>query len=167
MGGSLYSPAVHVLDFFRHLLGDVVRVHALAAPQVLDNQDYADTVTVSMQFASGAFGCLVDTYAQPLASCGGDIVCQYGGAGFDLPPRGANRRIEYQVRGNEKVTLSIKGVSALDPVSHELRSFAQWVLHDKPPFIAPEDGLKAVEIIEAAYLSIERGEAVRLPLPRH
>jgi predicted dehydrogenase len=48
----------------------------------------------------------------------------------------------------------------------ELGSFVEWVMHDAEPILTAWDGLRAVEIIDAAYQSIALRRAIDLPLPR-
>jgi predicted dehydrogenase len=48
----------------------------------------------------------------------------------------------------------------------ELRSFIDWVTTGVEPILTGWDGLRAVEIIDAAYLSIAQKRPVELPLPR-
>ena len=48
----------------------------------------------------------------------------------------------------------------------ELTSFADWILRDREPVLTGWDGLRCVEIMEAAYLSARTGRQVELPLPR-
>ena len=49
----------------------------------------------------------------------------------------------------------------------EWSSFAAWVLRDEPPVLTGEDGLRCVEILQAAYLSAAIGARVDLPLNRN
>ncbi|MFZ2100755.1 MAG: Gfo/Idh/MocA family oxidoreductase, partial [Oricola sp.] len=42
----------------------------------------------------------------------------------------------------------------------ELKSFIDWVEGGDPPLLKAEDGLKAIEIVEAAYQSIATGRTV-------
>jgi hypothetical protein len=49
---------------------------------------------------------------------------------------------------------------------HERSSFAGWVLNDTPPVLTGEDGLRCVEILQAAYISAETSASVDRPLAR-
>jgi len=51
-------------------------------------------------------------------------------------------------------------------VNAELESFIQWVTRDAEPILTAWDGLRAVEIIDAAYQSIAQRRVIDLPLPR-
>ena len=46
----------------------------------------------------------------------------------------------------------------------EIRSFLEWITEVTEPVVTAQDGRAAVEMVQAAYLSIERGAPVRLPL---
>lgn len=46
----------------------------------------------------------------------------------------------------------------------ELESFVAWVRHAAEPVLTATEGLQAVEIVEAAYRSIEEKERIALPL---
>jgi predicted dehydrogenase len=48
----------------------------------------------------------------------------------------------------------------------ELQSFVDWINRDAEPILTGWDGLRAVEIIDAAYLSIAERCSIQLPLPR-
>jgi predicted dehydrogenase len=48
----------------------------------------------------------------------------------------------------------------------ELQSFIDWVNHDAEPVLTAWDGLRAVEIIDAAYQSIAEKRPIPLPLPQ-
>jgi predicted dehydrogenase len=51
-------------------------------------------------------------------------------------------------------------------VRAELQSFIDWVAHGTEPILTAWDGLRAVEIIDAAYQSIAQKRPIPLPLPR-
>ena len=54
----------------------------------------------------------------------------------------------------------------VEAYTREFSSFADWVLKGTEPVLTGWDGLRCVEIMEAAYLSAYRGREVQLPLPR-
>ena len=53
------------------------------------------------------------------------------------------------------------------PMAGETAAFVEDVVRDREPLVTPEQALLAMEVYTAADLSIERGEAVHLPLPRN
>ncbi|HID95419.1 MAG TPA: hypothetical protein EYP53_05100 [Candidatus Latescibacteria bacterium] len=46
----------------------------------------------------------------------------------------------------------------------ELEHFCDCILNDKTPLVTGEDGRKAIEAINAVYLSSQTGQKIRLPL---
>jgi predicted dehydrogenase len=60
-GGQVVEQATHVLDLARVLAGEVVGVHACAAPSSDPSRDVADATTAVLTFASGAVGTLAAT----------------------------------------------------------------------------------------------------------
>ncbi|MCX7931902.1 MAG: hypothetical protein N2588_05055, partial [Rhodovarius sp.] len=53
------------------------------------------------------------------------------------------------------------------PMAGETAAFIEDVVFGREPLVTPEQALVAMEVYTAADLSIERGEPVSLPLPRH
>ena len=45
-----------------------------------------------------------------------------------------------------------------------MRAFVDSIVEGKPPAVSGEDGLKAQELIQGAYLSMQTGRWVDLPL---
>jgi predicted dehydrogenase len=175
-GGLLYWAGVHDIDTLRHLFGEVSRVFAVTGPKVHPEvSDQEDSIAVTLEFASGMIGTLqVSTYF-PMAdyhtSFAFQIVGEHGGIAYDRQRRTITAQI-----GDEAPT-----EIALQPYNDqytpnedakvayllEWSSFADWVLHDAPPVLTGEDGLRCVEILQAAYISADTGSPVDLPLDRH
>lgn len=47
----------------------------------------------------------------------------------------------------------------------EVMGFVNCIVHDKPPPVTAEEGLKVLEIVDAVYESSKTGKAVKFPLP--
>jgi len=175
-GGLLYWAGVHDVDTLRHLFGEVSRVFAVIGPKVLPEvSDQEDSIAVTLEFADGMIGSLqVSTYfpmARYHTSFGYRVVGEHGGIDFDAQ----RRTITTQLEGEAPTEISLppysddytSGDDAAGAYELEWSSFAGWVLHDRPPVLTGEDGLRCVEILQAAYISAETGEPVELPLDRH
>jgi predicted dehydrogenase len=52
-----------------------------------------------------------------------------------------------------------------NPYDGQLAEFCNAILEGRPPAITGEDGLKAQEVVQGAYLSMRDGRWVDLPLP--
>lgn len=166
-GGLLHWAGVHDIDTIRHLLGEVTEVFAMESPKVdPDLTDYSDAISVMMKFASGATGSLqVSTFfnmASYRTSFGYDIVCENGGMAYD--PR--QIAIHHQLFGQPMETTFFEGYGHDVAFDQEMSSFAGWILRDEAPVLTGEDGLRCVEIMQAAYISAAEGGTVRLPLDR-
>jgi predicted dehydrogenase len=93
---------------------------------------------------------------------GYDIVCENGGMAYD--PR--QIAVHHQLYGQPMETTFFEGYGHDIAFVREWSSFAGWVLRDEAPVLTGEDGLRCVEIIQAAYISAVEGGPVGLPLDR-
>lgn len=160
-GGLLFMVSVHELDLLRSILGEPETIYALAAPKIRDEIDFEDLIMVTLGFKSGAIGSLHASMSAALGCYDGKIICRRGALLFSL----SGQTIEYQAEGKEKVVLGAKDLEGIeDGYRHELRSFVEWVTKGIKPVLTAQDGRNAIEMAQAAYLSIERGAPVELPL---
>ncbi len=164
-GGMLSWNGVHDLDFMRCICGDVARVRALQSLKTHKQHDYPDMVFVEMQFASGAIGSFRGAFYFPLVSeresSSVRIVCERGGIAYE----GAQISVRYSDHGGELETKEFPEYGFESAYRMELSSFIRWITNNESPVVSWEDGLKCVEIMEAAYLSLNTGNWVDLPLP--
>lgn len=164
-GGLLFWAGVHDFDTIRNLMGEVSRVHAVTGPKLSSSvTDYEDSIAVNLNFASGAIGSVQVSTFYPMAtyrtSFDYEIVCEHGGIAYD------SRRvaIHHQLYEQPMQTTFFEGYGHDVAYDEEWSSFAAWVLRDEPPILTGEDGLRCIEIMQAAYVSVATGEAVDLPL---
>ena len=168
-GGLLYWAGTHDVDTIRHYLGEVDTVSAMAGPKVFPNvTDYDDAIAVNLRFRSGALGSLQVTTAFPMAtyrtSFSYQIACEHGGIAYD--PRQV--AVHYAAHDGPMQTTFFEGYGFEEAFDTEWDSFAAWVLRDEAPVLTGEDGLRAVEIMQAAYMSVEEGgRPISLPLDCH
>ena len=167
-GGLLHWAGVHDVDTIRYLLGEVEEVSAFESVKVdHDLSDYSDAISVSMRFASGAVGSLQVSTLYPMGTYrtafGFDIVCENGGMSYD--PRKV--AVHHQLHDRPMQTTFFEGYGHDVAFVREWSSFAGWVLRDETPVLTGEDGLRCVEIIQAAYISVAEGARVTLPLDRN
>ena len=166
-GGLLHRVGVHDVDFMRAILGDVETVSAVSARKVTGEADYDECMAVLLRFRSGTIGSLQAGFRfGPLRfreSCAPWVQCTRGGI----------RMAMFQDHidlfwGADPEHLTHE---RFDDLGHdaayrgELSSFADWVLDGKTPVLSWEEGLRCVEVMEAAYRSAELGgQPVTLPL---
>ena len=162
-GGAAADHIVHVADLLRWYLGsEVVEVYA-EVNDVFYSREVSDVETgglVMLTFANGTFATIDFSWSKPAN------YPTWGGLTMEL------------VGENGLVTLDpFKQVAA---VYHQQKSprWAYWgsdanqamiaefvaaIREGRQPAITGEDGLRAVEIVQAAYRSAEQGQPVRLP----
>ena len=164
-GGVTMAQTIHFAYLCRFLMGDVQHVTSLHGRRLVAGMEDEDTAVILLQFASGSLGELTSTFAQ-----------QAGGH--------EHRVTVYGTQGTATATHSRLQVAAPalygDALPHEallledtmhadftavLADFARAALGEGPSAVSALDGLRAVEIIEAAALAARERRVVDLPLP--
>lgn len=162
-GGNLMEVNAHEIDFMRFVMGNVVQVYAVGGQFVQTKADFPDIALVSLSFANGSVGVLHSSMASTLGGYGGRLDCSEGSITF---PSfwGADGGLRYKHHDDDEVVIAASELSTEeDPVTQEIRAFAEAVLSDQDPPVGPADGRAATEIALAAYHSIASGKAVTLP----
>lgn len=159
-GGPLFEVNVHELDLMRHLCGEVEQVSAYGGRFLSPHVDFYDVYLVNMRFRSGAVGRLRAGCAGPVGKYEGEVICP--GGTLTWGPGWSTAKLYRQ--GAEPEELTADEWTRPGGVDWEIGSFVAWVLRDEPPVLTAHDGRAAVELAQAAYLSIERGQPVNLPL---
>ena len=167
-GGTLPVIGVHIVDWMRAMCGDVVTVRALAAPQVDSRYDFPDTLHVSLQFASGAIATLNVSMVYPLLKfreAGGPLViCENGGMRF--VPFLEHLDLYSQHRDDGEPRLErFDDLGFNHAYRQEFGDFVRWVKDEAEPCLTSEEGLRCVEVMEAARRSAEENGSIKtLPL---
>jgi len=174
-GGPMYNLGVHWIDLYRWLLDD--EVAAVMGRNVKVNQEYdiEDNSFALLTFSRGAVVALDISYTVPAAyPSGRDLYLGLRGTagvvswspsyegvneelfvcsdapGFDPPVR----RLQFALTPHAGYS-GILTVRFLEDLAHAIRR------HSAPP-ISGEDGLRALEVVEAIYRSAETGREVTL-----
>jgi predicted dehydrogenase len=175
-GGPMYNLGVHWIDLYRWLLAD--EVLEVFGKNVKINQEYdiEDNSFALLTFSRGAVVALDISYTVPDSyPYGRDLYLSLRGAGgvlswspsfegvketlfvcsdtgeFASSPR---RHIEFELQAHPGYT-GILGV-------HYVADLARSIRTGSAPAITGEDGLRALEVVEAVYESAVSGKAVRL-----
>ena len=160
-GGVLALSGVHELDWMRALCGDVQAVSAVAGPQVDMRYDFSDSIHVTLRFESGAIGFLGVSLSYPLRRYrqvyGAEVTCREGGMRLvtsfqevDLYWRSLAESEEHHERFEEP---GGDPVGANEALRKETREFVRWIVDGTEPCLTWREGLRCVELIEAARRS--------------
>lgn len=166
-GGLLARVGVHDIDVMRAVMGDVEKVSAVSVPTVTGEADYDECMAVMMRFRSGTVGSLQAGFRfgpLPLRECCAPWI-QCTGGGIRMV---THKDCIELIWGPDPEHLKHE---RFDDLGHrtafraELASFADWVLDGTTPVLSWEEGLRCVEVMEAAYRSAGLGSLpIDLPL---
>lgn len=175
-GGPMYNLGVHWIDLYRWMLNDEVVEVVGKNVKVNTEYDIEDNSFGLLTFSHGAVVALDISYTVPdsypfgrdlglaLRGTGGALswspsfegvketlfVCSDAG-GFASAPR---RHVQFELQSHPGYT-GILGLQFLADIEKCIRTGA-------PPVITGDDGVRALEVVEAIYQSAESGKAVRL-----
>jgi predicted dehydrogenase len=161
-GGALMDHVVHLADLYRWMLGaEIVEVFALTN-RIL----YADRTEVEtgglllLTLSDGSFASIDCSWSRP------DTYPTWGGLGMEIV---GDRGIIELDPFRQRFTLHGSGDPGprwtfwgSDPDRAMLRAFVDAVRDGRQPPISGLDGLRAVEVVEAAYRSAASGQPVRI-----
>jgi predicted dehydrogenase len=167
-GGLLDIAGVHTIDWMRGMCGDVANVRALAGPIIDPRYDFSDSLHVALQFHSGAVASLNVSLSYPLwkfREAGGPLViCRDGGMRF--VPFLDHIDLYHQHQSEEQPCHERFDDLGFDHAYRlEIGDFVRWITEGKEPCLTWREGLRCVEVIEAAHRSAKEGGAIiTLPL---
>ena len=167
-GGTFALKGVHIIDWMRAMCGNVVSVAAPAGPQSDSRYDFPDTLHLAIRFHSGAVAALNVSLAFPLLrfreSGGPMVVCSNGGMRF--VPHLTHLDLHWQHREDEKENMErFDDLGFTHAYRKELGDFVGWIIQGEEPCLTWQEGLRCVEIMEAARRSAkENGRVIELPL---
>ena len=155
----LQRKPTHDIDFMRQIMGEAKRVTAGAGRYVETEIDYEDMAMLLIEFENGGFGQLlaghcaqIGAYDVKLFCTGGTVLCRPGS------------EMRYKKVGEDEAVASEGDLAAEPGVRREVREFVECVLNDTEPTIPGEEGVRNVEIAEAALISAAENRPVDLPL---
>jgi len=165
-GGAITDHVVHLADLYRWLTGsEATEVYALANRILQDGFATVETGgLVSMRFANGVFATIDGSWSKPRSyPTWGGMTLEVLGTGGALEMDAFRQHLTVYGRRDEGVHWPYFGSDANVAM---LAEFVAAVREDREPAITGVDGLRAVEIVDAAYRSIASGhpEAVE-PTP--
>ncbi len=185
-GATIIDLTIHRIDLARYLIGDFSAVVAELAHSVLPDK-VDDNVWLLARFKNGARGCLSSDRFSPAIGDGTDLfgaegsihiatetlnpfhaeplaVCTEKSA-TDLPD--VLREAHYPDawwKSFEGGWITVKPPRR-NPYDAQLAEFVSAIRESRPSAITGMDGLRAQEVVQAAYLSMRDRTWVDLPLP--
>jgi predicted dehydrogenase len=163
-GGVVMSQAVHPMYVLRWLLGDVARVSCLFGDRKLVDMTAEDQAVVLLKFANGIAAEMTCTFAIAHGPYDHSITL-HGSDGYAL----LSERKVWAISPRRFGDTELHEIPVAEP-DHAVgfrrlwENYAQGLSSGQPTRQTGEDGLRAVEIVQAAYRSNASGRTVDLPL---
>jgi len=166
----LEQGTIHLFDITRYLMGAVTQVHAIGVNKYDRNTvGYRiDNVVISLQFESGAVGSITGS-ATALSFKPWERVEVYGNKAW-LAVEDQHELILYDDElGPAKhwkpvIPNTLMFDEEFAGFMGMIDNFLQVIRGQEAPLVKTWDGYHALELIAATHLSMNRGEAVSLPL---
>jgi predicted dehydrogenase len=159
LGGGALLELSHDIDYVRWVAGDVraVRAHTTRVSEL--DIDVEDTAEIILEMESGAVGSVhldmvqrAPTRSCRLAGTEGTLAWTAGEAGVELRQPGSKP---------EQFALD-QPVDRNKMYRRELEEFLRCVEEDGTPTVSATEGLRTLEIVEAARESARKGERVTI-----
>ena len=163
-GGVLMSQAVHPMYALRYLLGDVARVSCLFGDRKVVNMTAEDTAVVLLKFASGIAAEMTCTFGIAHGPLDHSITF-HGRDGYLNMSHRKLWAISPSLFGDKELhEIDVAQSDAAAGFRRMWEDYARGILEGAPTRQNGQDGLRAVEIVNAAYRSNQSGRTVDLPL---
>lgn len=146
-GGVLMDLGVHLVDLFRHLVGEIKAVQARTRAFRPEIQEVEDSAIVLIESEGGSLGVIEVSWA---TSSSENVIELYGATGTAIVDY---TRDEIRYKTRDDATWTRPELTFPNRYMMVLRHFTDVLLGETEPLISGWDGLRAVEIIEEAYVS--------------
>jgi scyllo-inositol 2-dehydrogenase (NAD+) len=166
-GMLFYANTIHDFDLARWMMQDEVAiVHAYATTAIRPEvAKYGDIVAgvVNLQYQGGAIGN-IESYAQ--AVYGYDVRTEIVGSKGTILVGSLQQTaaVFLTASGGERSLADHFLTRFADAYLAEVRDFVHNILHDRPPRVTGEDGLKSLAIAVAAEKSYLQGKSIEVAL---
>ncbi len=161
-GGALADHIVHVTDLLRWYLGsEVVEVYAQANDILYAGETEVETGgLVMLTFDSGVFASIDCSWSKPpyYPTWGGLAMDFIGEKGL-LTVNAFKQVMTVYTNERQRPAYAYWGSDSNQAM---IEDFVEAIRADRAPKVTGYDGYKAVEVVMAAYKSVETGEPVRL-----
>jgi len=167
-GGALINQAIHQLDILRWLAGPLKELFGYWQLGALHKIESEDVVNAVVRYANGATGVIQASTAfwpgytertefhgtKGTAVISGDKLTTWDVENDSGEP--APLASEVASGASDPMAISI------EPFERQFRDFGEAIRTGRKPLVGGEEGLQALEIVEAVYKSCRTGEKVAL-----
>jgi UDP-N-acetyl-2-amino-2-deoxyglucuronate dehydrogenase len=167
-GGALINQAIHGIDIMRWLAGPVAEVSGMWQLGALHKIESEDVVNAVLRFANGATGVLQASTAfwpgytertEFHGTKGSAIISGDKLTAWDVrDDAGEPAPVAKEVASGASDPMAI----SLEPFERQFRDFGEAIEKGRKPLVAGEEGLQALEIVDAVYRSCRSGARVTL-----
>lgn len=169
-GGCTFIHAVHHIDLFLWLMGDIDEVNALVSNQNHHNSEVEDVSITTIRFKSGAVGSMISN----LLHHGEEqkIVIDGEKGTIEIPHKVRVSRQQHNgypeddteaCEALEKLFQEQEGLEYLDHCG-QIENMVKAIETGTEPLVSGEDGRKTLEFISAVYQSAFTGTPVKFPM---
>lgn len=174
-GGALMNQGIHQIDLLLSFMGPAKWVQGYTRLVGHEGLEVEDLACATVEFKNGAMGCIEGSTAiWPGHPARVEV---HGTEGSVVVEDGELKSWQFKkaIKKDERIRASFKSESALgsgagDPLSslkseghrRNIQDFVDALRKNKPPMVDGREGRRAVELIEAIYLSADKGKPVRL-----
>jgi len=165
-GGVITDHTVHVVDAIRYITGEeITGVYAEADARFSPDLGVEDCALLTMTLSGGGFASLDPSWSRPDKAfpTWGDVTMQVTGtegvATFDYTAQHTDLYSNTRVRAAQ-IGWGEDGDALL------IEDFVAAVREGRAPLASGEDGLRAVEVVQAAYDSVASGQPVPVEAAR-
>jgi UDP-N-acetylglucosamine 3-dehydrogenase len=165
--GVIFDFGVHDIDIMRYLAGEVTSVYAKAG-RFNKQIEYEDHATIVLNFKNDLCGVIEVNWLTPMKIRKLSLTCDKSFVEADF----INQSIQTFTSSFENVDeanlydvplqnqIKMMGLQKKEPLKNEIADFADAITNGKKPLVTGYDGVKAVEIAEAAVESAETGKVI-------
>lgn len=172
-GGVLLNQCPHNLDIWQWMLGMPNRLRAFCRVGQYHNITVEDDVTIYAEYANGANACFITSTGEcpgtnrlEVSGTKGKAVLEEGVLKLYLLERDEREICCQEKSGMPTVPVKKHVISQTEPETGHLgilQNFADAILYDKLLLAPGEEGLNALTISNAAYLSSWKEDWVEIP----
>jgi predicted dehydrogenase len=159
-GGILLTGGVHDFAKLRLMLGEISMIYAVRPRQRFLQLETEDTVVMTLRFANGSAGTLVESFfmLDAITATGQEVHrLRIDGDDGSLEVTGADRLSLTNGHGTQEIV-----VDSEDTFQAELREFLACVESGREPVTSGRRQRRNLELVEAAYSSIKSGAPVEI-----